>query len=142
MKRVSLRLARPADMPTILRLHREQNQRDGTDYPHPPLFDGKGDFLSGIALALVGERDGKVMQSIVFEARCVEMSLYGCDPKATAYSRRDIHAAEYVLRNKGFIGINAFVPKVVVEAIEKPLKKAGFKRNDDVLAHFFREFKP
>lgn len=140
MKRVSLRLAKPLDWPTILRLHQEQNERDGTSYPHPELFDGNGDFLSGIALALVGVRDGKVMQSIVFESRCVEMSLYGCDPTATAYSRRDIHAAQYILENKGFVGINTFVPKVVVTSIEKPLKKAGFKRNDDVLAHFFREF--
>lgn len=135
-----MRTAEPRDVPAIEARHREQNQRDGTNYPLPKLFNEKGKLMPNIDLALVIEQDSEVLQGIVFE-HISEMQCFGCNPKATAVGRHDIDAAMYVLKAKGIHSTVSAVPLKVVDSVEKPLKKAGFARRDD-LAHFYRETKP
>jgi hypothetical protein len=118
--------------------HREQNERDGTNYPLPDLFDELGNLARGIALALVVVEDDKVLQGIYFEAKTVEMCFAGCDPRATAVARREIDATAYLLRQAGYELISCLVPKQVAQQIEKPLTKAGFERTDK-LEHFLKD---
>jgi hypothetical protein len=140
LKQPTVRNAEPRDVPAIEARHREQNQRDGTNYPLPKLFDEQGKLMPNIDLALVIEQDGEVLQGIVFE-HISEMQCYGCDPRATAVGRHDIDGAMYLLQSQGIKVALCAVPLKVVGPVSKPLNKAKFKRRDD-LAHFYRETKP
>lgn len=131
-----VRLARPSDQNAITRLKDEQNQRDGTCYPAPRLFADDGSPSPNIALALVMEEDGQVVQAAVFE-KTVEMMLFGTDPKATARMRREIEFADYLLGEQGIASAHCLVPEALADQVEKPLTKAGFRR--DQFVHFFHE---
>lgn len=137
MKRPTFRLATPADYPEVCKRHEEQNARDGTDYPLPAWFDERGKLLPNIALACVVELDGEVLQGVFFECKQVELCLAGCDPRATAVSWREIDGTSYLLKQMGFTGIHCLVPSVVEEEIEKPLTRAGFRKNQH-LTDFYK----
>jgi len=136
--RLTLRNAQPKDMPTLRKLHAEQNERDGTAYPLPELFTPDGKFADGIALALAVEKDGEVLQGIYF-AVGLEMCFAGCNPQATAFARREIIAVKYTLRHLGYQWIRSMIPKSIVKILEKPMKRTGFSRDDNWLASFFME---
>lgn len=134
-----IRQAVPSDVPAIREHCRQQNERDGTNYPVPQIFDEYGRLMPMIALALViVDESGAVQQGVVFEKH-VEMELFGCDPKATATLRKEIEAAFYLLRQQGYQTAHTFIPKQVVIPIERPLRKVGFMRDDFRLAHFCRD---
>ena len=142
MKPIILRPATPADLPFIKRFHAEQNQRDGTSYPLPRLFDKEGNLTDRAPVVLVGVVEGsdEPVQAIWVERRA-ELMFAGCDPKATAFARRDIDGLAAVLTWLGYSGLHCDVPVALVEAIGKPLDKAGFERNDERLAHFFKDLR-
>ncbi len=140
MKPIILRPARPTDMEAIERFHREQNERDGTSYPLTRIFNADGSLARNVAVALVGEQNGEPKQALYVE-RTAEMLFAGCDPKATAFARRDADALCAVLAWQGYTGLHCAVPVALAEAIRKPLEKAGFERTDDRLAHFFRDLR-
>lgn len=133
-----MRNATPADYPFVLLRHHEQNERDGTNYRLPEWFDERGNLLPNIALAFVIEQDGQILQGVFFEAKQVEMCLAGCDPRATAVAQREIDGAAYLLRSMGYTAIHTLVPRVVVDAIEKPLGRAGFTKNEHLVDFYKR----
>ena len=145
MNKIILRPAKPSHMALIRKFHAEQNQRDGTNYPLPVFFDKHGLLTQQVPVALVGvdESTEEPVQAIWVERRA-ELMFAGCDPKATAFARRDIDGLAAVLTWLGYHGIHCDVPIDLKDAIGKPLDKAGFSQNDDRLAHFYRnlETKP
>jgi len=142
VNKIILRPAIPAHMNHIRRFHREQNERDGTSYPLPVFFDKHGLLTQQVPVALVGvdESTEDPIQAIWVERRA-ELMFAGCDPKATAFARRDIDGLAAVLTWLGYHGIHCDVPIDLAETIGKPLAKAGFSHNDDKLAHFYRDLK-
>jgi hypothetical protein len=142
VKPIILRPATPADLPFIKRFHAEQNERDGTSYPLPRLFDKEGNLTDRAPVVLVGVEEGsdEPVQAIWVERRA-ELMFAGCDPKATAFARRDIDGLAAVLTWLGYSGLHCDVPLALVEAIGKPLGKAGFEQNDHRLAHFFKDLR-
>jgi hypothetical protein len=142
VKPIILRPATPADLPFIKRFHAEQNERDGTSYPLPRLFDKDGNLTDRAPVVLVGVEEGsdEPVQAIWVERRA-ELMFAGCDPKATAFARRDIEGLAAVLTWLGYSGLHCDVPLALVEAIGKPLGKAGFEQNDHRLAHFFKDLR-
>lgn len=135
----SIRLARPSDWPLIQKFHDEQNKLQGTRTALPRLFDGNGDFARNIAMAFIVERDGKPVSSFFFEL-VPEVCFAGCDPKATAFARREIDRIAFGLRGMGFTGINCKVPVSVADVIKSPLEAAGFDEDRD-LRHFFKDLR-
>ncbi len=141
MKPVTLRPARPSDMIHIERFHRLQNERDGTSYPIPRIFKPNGTLYDSVPVALVGVEEGgnDIPVGSIYVERRAELMFAGCDPKLTAFARRDIDGLLGVLTWLGYQGIHCDVPVALTEEIRKPLEKAGFTQTDDRLAHFFRE---
>ena len=142
MKPIILRPATPADLPFIKKFHAEQNERDGTSYPLPVFFDKDGKLTDRTPVALVGCVDGsdEPVQAIWVERRA-ELMFAGCDPKATAFARRDIDGLAALLEWMGYTGLHCDVPLAVSEPVSKPLIKAGFSQNDDRLAHFYKDLR-
>lgn len=143
MKPIILRPATPADLPFIRRFHAEQNKRDGTSYPIPAFFDGDGKLTDRAPVVLVGCIEGtdEPVQALWVERR-MELMFAGCDnPKATAFAQRDSEALAGILSWLGYSGLYCDVPIALAEAIGKPLVRAGFKRNDDRLAHFYKDLR-
>ena len=142
MKPIILRPATPADLPFIERFHVAQNERDGTSYPLPRFFDKDGKLTDRAPVVLVGCVEGtdEPVQAIWVERRA-ELMFAGCDPKATAFARRDIDGLAALLEWMGYTGLHCDVPLVVSEPVSKPLEKAGFSQNDDRLAHFYKDLR-
>ena len=135
----SIREARPQDIPAIEEHCRKQNERDGTNYPVPRIFDESWRWMPNIALAMViVDEKGEVQQAAIYE-RTVEQLLFGCEPKATAQLHKEIEGVFYLLRQRGYEGVHCFVPKQVELPVSKPLEKVGFKRDDWRLAHYFKD---
>ena len=142
MKRIVLREARPSHLPAIHALHEEQNRIQGTDYPIPRLFTAQGMATREVPISLVGVEEGseEPVQAIWIERRA-ELMFAGCNPKATAFARRDIEGLVSLLTWLGYSGLHCDVPINVLEHITPPLTAALFERNDDRLAHFFRDLR-
>ena len=140
MRPIVLRQMIPAHLGIVQRLHREQNERDGTSYPLPRIFDRNGLFAPSVPVALVGvpEGESEPVQAIWVERRA-ELMFAGCDPKATAFARRDIDGLGGVLAWLGYSGLHCEVPVERAKSIAKPLAAAGFRETDTKLAHFYRE---
>jgi hypothetical protein len=140
VNRIILRPAKPENLCLIRQFHKEQNERDGTNYPLPVFFDRNGCLTQQVPVALVGVTEGSEdpVQAIWVERRA-ELMFAGCDPRATAFARRDIDGLVGVLSWLGYRGIHCDVPIGLRDQIGKPLDKAGFIQNDDRLAHFYRD---
>ena len=138
MTKYRIRLTEMRDIPYIEELHRQQNERDGTNYPLTQVFDEHGYQMTNVVLSvvIVDEAD-KVHQGVIFE-RGVEMMLSGCDAEATAQLEKQINGLWYLLRQKGYSNVHCLVPKDMVIPIEKPMKRVGFQRDDFKLAHFYK----
>lgn len=128
MKPLVLRNAELGDIPILRRLHAIQNERDGTNYPLPQFFNSDGSLRTSIPAALIGHVEGMVRNGIYVQ-RVGELMFAGCDPKATAFSRRDIDALATLLRWQGYGDLYCHVPANRLKAIRKPLLAAGF---DDI----------
>jgi hypothetical protein len=117
-----------------------QNRRDGTSYGVPPVFDEHGRFRRNIALALVAvDQRGRVRAGYVFE-RTIEMMSFGGGKEVTEAGLDEVPAVFYELRALGYQDLHVQVPKVHVGEIEGQLEqRLGTARDDDRLAHFYRE---
>jgi hypothetical protein len=135
MMHITLRHAIPDDWPRIVELHREHQAAQGTSYELPWLWS------SSIALALVGVDDEGTIRNCIYAEAVAELRFVGCDPRATAYGRRQIDGFVYVLRRMGFRWLECFVPRPLKEMIQKPLQRAGFACVDRELAHFTRDLR-
>ena len=125
MKRIVLRNAIPADIGIIEKMNRMQNQRDGTSYPVPAMFNSDGSLRQSIPVALIGHVDG-MTRNALYVQRTGELMFAGCDPKATAFARRDIDALATLLTWQGYGDLYCHVPEDRVKSIRKPLEAAGF----------------
>lgn len=135
MKRISLRQANAEDWPAIQQLHREHQATQGTDYELPYLFG------PAIAVALVGVDEDGAIRNCIYVERIAEMRFVGCDPKATAFGRREIVGLAYVLKLQGYRWLECFVPRPLKRMIARPLCKAGFACVDEDLAHFTKDLR-
>lgn len=135
----------PFDLPQVEEKARQQNERDGTTYPVPEIFQpdlstpGGWQLAENVPLALVSEINGRVEQAHVY-LRTVEQMSFGTNRRATALSLRQAAAAFYLLKQKGYQDLHVLVPKQRTEAMKHRLAEAmGLERDDDRLAHFYRE---
>ena len=111
-----------SDWPEIQRLHEEQNFKQGTQYEAPRPGPH-------IAVALVAEdQQGVIRQAVVVE-RVAEMALYGMDPKATAFSQRDITGLAFILRSQGFRWLHTLVPAPPVPVHSETAPASGVRRS-------------
>lgn len=134
-----MRAAEPRDIPALLAKLKEQNERDGTKYPLADLFDEHGRQAKNIPLALVIEHAGKIDGGIIFESLGVEMMLIGCSPRVTLMAQWQQNAITYTLRRMGFNWIRCLVTKKILKHLKAPMKEAGFTRDDNRFASFFKE---
>ena len=139
MSKTTLRLVQPKDIPVLLRKIHEQNERDGTHYPLPDIFDEDGRQMDNIPLAYVIERGDEVFGGVIFESKGVEMMLVGCSPRVTLTVGDCAPGILYTLRAMGFKWIRSLVTKSVVKQLKPAMKEAGFRRDDTRFASFFRE---
>jgi hypothetical protein len=148
MRRITLRQATEQDWPLIQQLHREHQAAQGTNYELPNLFG------PAIAIALVGVEDpaphpgqhgdgtgGGAIRNCIYVETIAELRFVGCDPKATAFGRREIDGLSYVLKLQGFRWLECFVPRQLKKMIQKPLRRAGFACVDRELAHFAKDLR-
>jgi len=135
MNRITLRQAIPEDWPAIQQIHRQHQAAQGTNYELPNLFGRV------IAIALVGVDEGGVIRNCIYVETIAELRIVGCDPKATAFGRREIHGLSYVLKLQGFRCLECFVPRQLKKMIQKPLQRAGFTCVDRELAHFVKDLR-
>lgn len=135
MKRILYRDAVKDDWPAIVQLHREQQEKQGTDFELPWLW-GKT-----IALALVGAEDSGKIRNCIYVESVAELRFVGCDPRATAFGRREADGIAYVLKLLGFRYWECFVPRQLKKAISKPLLRAGFEDKEPELAYFSRDLR-
>ena len=135
MTQLTLRQATRDDGPAIALLHRSHQAAQGTHYELPDLFS------PAIALALVAaSEDGSVLGCVYVET-IAELRFVGCDPRATAFCRREIAGLSYALKRAGFRWLECFVPRALQTMIAKPLLRAGFVCVDDELAHFTKDLR-
>jgi hypothetical protein len=135
VNRITLRQAVSEDWPRIVALHQEHQATQGTNYELPWLFG------PAIAVALVGVDEGGTIHNCVYVERVAELRFVGCDPKATAFSRREIAGLAYLLKLQGFRWLECFVPRSLKKMIEKPLRRAGFACVDREFAHFAKDLR-
>jgi hypothetical protein len=137
VKLYNLRNLEPRDMAQLIELNEIQNSRDGTHYPLPRMFGERGNFDPDIALALAVDRGKQLAQGVYFQSRIVEMCFAGCDPRATAYVRREATAVRFTLRGMGYKGVRCLIPHLRVPQLEPALFAAGFVRTDARFASFY-----
>jgi hypothetical protein len=135
MKRITLRQATQEDWPRIQQLHREHQAAQGTNYELPWLWS------TAIAIALVGVDEGGAIRNCIYVETIAELRFVGCDPKGTAFGRREIAGLSYVLKLQGFRWLECFVPLPLKKMIAKPLRRAGFECVDHSLAHFTKDLR-
>ena len=109
--KTKLRHMEPADVPAALDLLKAQNDRDGTSYGLPQVFDERGVRLKRIPLALVAVdvKTGAVRQAHVWETT-LEHTAYGVAATATAACAREQAAVWHLLRQRGFEDEHTLVP--------------------------------
>ena len=140
--KTKLREMVPSDVPKVLELLRQQNERDGTNYPMALVFDSNGRRLPNIPLALVAVdiETGEVRQGHVWE-RTVEQTCYGIDAEATVCSMHEQDAVFYLLRQRGYSDLHILVPSQSVKEMKHGLERiygmisTGFQ-------HFYRRLDP
>jgi hypothetical protein len=135
MKRITLRQATGEDWPAIQQLHREHQAAQRTNYELPWLFG------PAIAVALVGVDEDGAIRNCIYVETVAELRFVGCDPQATAFSRREIAGLSYLLKLQGFRCLDCFVPRTLKALIRKPLERAGFQCIDTELSLFAKDLR-
>lgn len=140
--RTRLREMTPADVPAVLDRLREQNERDGTAYFLPQIFDKDGKRLPNIPLALVAVDvdSGQVEQGHVWE-RTIEHTAYGISARATVCSMEEQDAVAFILREHGYRDEHIFVPEHRVSSMAHGLERI-YGMSQTGLTHFYRMLDP
>jgi hypothetical protein len=142
--RTKLREMIPADVPAVLDLLREQNDRDGTSYGVAQVFDARGNRMPNIPLALVAEDvdTGQVVQAHVWE-RTLEHTVFGTSAEASVCSMHEQAAVWYLLRQKGYRDEHILVPVERVSSLAHGIDSIlGMKSTEGLLEHFYRMLDP
>jgi len=140
--KTTLREMTPADIPAVQWRLEEQNNRDGTSYFLPRIFNEKGQRLRNIPLALVAAsiKTGEVIQGHVFE-NTLEGMTFGIDPEATVCSMREHPAVLYLLREKGYRDLHILVPRQRAPQMQHGLEKI-YGMSATGMTHFYRLLDP
>ena len=140
--RTKLREMTPADVPAVIERLQEQNERDGTSYSMPQVFDTTGGRLPNIPLALVAVDvdSGDVVQGHVWE-KTVEHTAYGTSARATVCSMQEQDAVAFLLRERGYRDEHIFVPQVRVKEMQHGLERI-YGMSATGFAHFYRLLDP
>ncbi len=140
--RTRLREMLPSDVPVVEERLREQNERDGTSYGLPKIFDEHGIRLPNIPLALVAvdTETNEVIQAHLWE-QTVEQTSYGISSRATLCSMEEFDAIVFLLRARGYRDMHTLVPAEVAPKLEH-----GFDKHCHMsatgLTHFYRLLDP
>lgn len=128
----------PADLPVVRERLREQNERDGTSYSMPVVFDSQGKRLPSIPLALVAVdvETGEVIQGHVWE-RTLEHMCFGIDSEATVCSMHEQDSVFYLLRQRGYRDVHILVPKERAPEMAHGLTNILGMTNTGLM-HFYR----
>lgn len=140
--RTTLREMTPADLPAVEERLREQNERDGTSYGLPQIFDERGIRLPNISLALVAVDidTGRVEQGLTVE-HTSELMLFGTNAKATVCSMHESDAIWYLLRERGLRDVHILVPAERTKDMKHGLESIiGMSATG--LTHFYRLLDP
>lgn len=136
-----LREMTPADVPAVLALAKEQNERDGTSYAVPHVFDEKGRRRRNVPLALVAVDDeGRVRQAHVYEMTLEQMT-FGTDARATVASMHEQDAVFFLLRERGFIDLHILVPEQRAEQMDHGLERI-LRMSATKMRHYYRLLDP
>lgn len=134
MKPVEFVVATERDLPLIEHLHAQQNEKNGTTHALPKLFTPL------VPIVLIGYEGRTPVQALYVEL-VPELRFAGCDPKATAHSRREAGRIFYALQSMGHSGVQCKVPNDEIgEMIRKPLEEVGFKDETAKFLHFYKQF--
>jgi hypothetical protein len=134
----------PADVPILIERLKEQNERDGTSYALPQVFDNDGRRLQRIPLALVAAdiETHEAIQGHIWETTLEHMAI-GIEPGATISSIREQDAVWFLLRQRGFKDEHMLIPHTSAPLMESGLaKKLGMIDTGKVLKHFYRLLDP
>jgi len=135
-----MQMVRPADVPEIWELARQQNEADGTDILVPRIFGDDGQQLKSIPLALKQVARGRIVQAHIFECQ-PELITVGISARGTALSMRQLPAAMWFLEQMGYQGFHALAPVARLAAWERTLgKRLNLVRDDARVAHYYRDF--
>jgi hypothetical protein len=131
----------PADLPAVQERLKEQNERDGTSYSVPQIFDERGQRLRNIPLALVAvTEDGEVCQAHVFE-QTVEQMTFGIDPEATVCSLHEKAAVLFLLSERGYRDLHLLIPPERAPQMQHGLEKI-YGMSATGMTHFYRLLDP
>ena len=134
----------PADVPAVLARLKEQNERDGTSYGMPAVFDESGKRRASIPLALVAVdvETNEVVQGHVWE-RTVEQMTFGISAEATVCSIHEHPEVFHLLRERGYTDLHIFVPTQRAPQMEHGLNSIlGMTDTGETLRHFYRLLDP
>jgi hypothetical protein len=134
----------PADLDQAARLLAEQNERDGTSYGMPQIFDATGKKMPGIVLALAAadRLSERVVQVHLWEAT-LEQTSYGIAARGTVVSAEEQMAVWWALRQRGFHDQHLLVPKARADELEKGLtERLRMIRLDRHMSCFYRLLDP
>lgn len=130
----------PADVPEVWALCNRDNEKYGTDFAVPRLFDEDDVLLPNIPLALKVLDRGRIVQAHIFE-RQVELLTYGAGARGTALSLPGLLCAERFLEQMGYGGFHALVPLARVRQWDRAVgQRLNMERDDGRVAHFYRPF--
>ncbi|HET9785134.1 MAG TPA: hypothetical protein VFP94_09295 [Terriglobales bacterium] len=130
----------PADVPELWELCRRDNERLGTDFIVPRIFDDQDRQMANVPLALKVVRSGRIVQGHIFE-RQVELLSFGADARGTALGLPALAAAERVLERMGYRGFHALVALGRVAQFDAAVaQRLNMQRDDARLAHFYKAF--
>jgi hypothetical protein len=137
-----LREMLPEDLPRVMELAKEQNERDGTSYAPPDVFDFFGARLPSIPLALVAcdVESGEVVQAHIYE-RTIEGMTFGVNSTATVCSMHECESVFFLLRQRGYKDLHILVPPQRAPQMEHGLNKM-LGMTDTGLRHFYRLLDP
>lgn len=131
----------PADVPALWELCRADNERFGTDFAVPRIFDDQDRMLANIPLALKVVHRGRVVQGHIFE-RQVELMTFGAGARGTALGLPAMGYAMGLLEAMGYRGFHALVPLARVDEWYRGVgQRLNLQRDDERVAHFYRAFR-
>lgn len=130
----------PADVPALWDLCREDNERMGSDYAVPRIFDDQDRLLPNIPLALKVLDRGRIVQGHIFE-RQAELLTYGAAARGTAVSLPALVYAERLLAELGYLGFHVLVSRDRESRFYHAVaQRLNMQQDDGRVAHFYRPF--
>lgn len=129
---ITWRPYRRGDEAALRSRHLRQCEALGVRFAFPDLDDPR------YVLGEVAERGGQVVGAVVFHATLEAMFLGGDAAMVRAAVGRQC-AWSGMLRQLGADEVHAFVPRRALRAMERILRRLGFRRSNEAYVPFYRE---